>query len=442
MNPEFKRNCWLELSPARLVLMPVLIILALMVVITLDDNVATDTLSLSFAGFVVITIFWGNILANSNLSREFSEGTWDSQRMSALTPWQMAWGKLFGSTLCAWYGGVILLFFAVFPAFQLDYPLEIFLWFCILICSAITLHALGLIHILLARRKNPDNPSRPGIVSLISIVLFFFLLVSLPPFSPFARFKFAQFPLWWGHDLDPLFFTLVSFVFLTLWTLIGLWETMRRELMLPNRFWWWPLFLLFWFLWSAGFVQNREDWSAFLGGSAILIGFCGYALFFFTRKDQGMWLRLIAAARHSDKRLLRHLEPGWLISFVISIGLWIVAVLLSADVMIPLMILLAICAFILRDVAWILWLNLAPNARRADGATLVSLIVAYGLLPLLFHGDEFSFFLPPSSATSSASALITLISALIQAALCGGLFYRRWRALFRSVAEPRASLAA
>ncbi|MDR0477725.1 MAG: hypothetical protein LBH14_07325 [Desulfobulbaceae bacterium] len=457
MNPEFKRNLWLEISPAHLVLMPTLIVLvALLVTVSSPlSSAETALFYLSVYGFIAITILWGFFQAGNSLSQEFIEGTWDSQRLSALTPWQMIWGKLFGGTIYAWYGGVILLAIAGFCALQLEHSLtEALIKGIGLICVALIVHISALLPILLARRKRSGSNSRVGLVGLcvlLLLVIFSFhgLPESLTTSSPL---------LWWGYNCNPLNFTVATLVFLAIWGLIGLWETMRRELMLPNRLWGWPLFLLFWLTWSAGFVQGRESWPSFFAGASIAIGLSGYLLLFTVRKDQGMWLRLIAANR--SKRLPRHLELGWLVSLVIAVGLGIVAVLLSSDVIPNLIIFLCCCAFVARDIAWIFWLHLVvSNSSRAEGAAVVSLAVAYGLLPLLFRfGGHLSLFIPPLShsipVTALAAAttggfaihgsidstsLITLASALIQAALCVWLFYLRWRSLFFPSEKARAA---
>ena len=442
MNPEFKRNLWLEISPMRLVLMPALIGLALVAFVSLKpDETARIALTLSLFGFFAITIAWGCVQAHNALSREVAEGTWDGQRMSALTPWQMAWGKLFGSTIYTWYGGIMLLAIAGFSALQLDYsPAQIFILGCGLISVVLTIHASVLARALQAHRKRPGSNLRFPILSLFILLFFLYQLLSLSLFmvSFYIRSFDKESVLWWGYDWNQLNFVAMTLIFLAPWALIHLWETMRRELMLPNRVWWWPLFLLFWLVWSAGLVQDREYWYPFFAVWAIVVGFSIYILLFTARKDQGMWLRLIAVSQNPNKRLLQHLEPGWFISFLIAVGLGIVAVILSPDPIPLLMTLLCAVAFIVRDIAWILWLNLARNSRRAEGAALVSLLVAYGLLPLLFRSDEVSFFLPPHPDASSSVALIVLVLALIQAALCAGLFYRRWRQMFRP-SEPRTT---
>jgi len=461
MNPEFRRNLWLELSPTRLALMPALIVLATITILSSarDSGGALGALlSVSIYGFIAITMLWGFFQAGNALSQEFTEGTWDNQRMSALTPWQMTWGKLFGGTIYAWYGGVILLAIAGYCALRLDHsPTDILVRGFGLICAALLLHISALLSILLARRKRPDSNSR--VVGLVSLCIL--LVVVIYSFSglskPWDTTLHAPSLLWWNHNWNGLSFTVAALAFLTVWGLIGLWETMRRELMLGNRVWWWPLFLLFWLTWTAGFIQIQEKqvWCSFFTCSCIIVGLSAYLLLFTVRKDQRMWLRLIAAKR--SKRLLQHLEPSWFISFIIAVGLGIVAALLSPNTIPYLITLLCCCAFAARDFAWIFWLNfVVGTTRRAEGAALVSLVVAYGLLPLLLKlATSQSLFLPPlphsipvtalAAATTGSLAiygsynytsLITLASALIQAALCLGLFYKRWRLLFFSPQAP------
>ena len=457
MNPEFKRNLWLEISPMRLVLMPALIGLALAAFASLKpDETARTALTLSLLGFFAITIVWGCVQAQNALSREVTEGTWDGQRMSALTPWQMAWGKLFGSTIYTWYGGLMLLAIAGFSADYSPAPIEflpeqigyspaqkIFILGCGLISTALIVHALALARALQTHRKRPGSNLR---FPILPFLLLLFLLYLFYELSSWHFHLMGRSVLWWGHHWDRQILFATTLVFMAPWALIHLWETMRRELMLPNRVWWWPLFLLFWLIWSAGFVRGQEEqyspfffdgWYSFFAVWAIAVGFSVYILLFSARKDQGMWLRLIAACQNPNKRLLQHLEPGWLISFLIAVGLGSVAVILSPDPIPRLMTLLCTVAFIVRDIIWILWLNLARNARRAEGAALVSLIVAYGLLPLLFRSGEVSLLLPPLPDAPSSVALLILANALIQAAFCAGLFYNRWRQMFRP-AEPTA----
>jgi hypothetical protein len=90
-----------------------------------------------------------------------------------------------------------------------------------------------------------------------------------------------------------------------------------------------------------------------------------------------------------------------------------------------------------RDIAWILWLSIAPGARRANGAALVSLVIAYALLPFLGR----PLFLPSLPGFGELGhnlpehldrwpAAVYVLSPLIQAALALWLLRHRWRKVF------------
>ena len=102
MNPELKRNLWLELSAHRL-------ILGLVVIFAIAFAARAMLPSLALFGFVLIAVFWGARQAAAAVIEEARERTWDIQRMSSMDPWTMTWGKLLGSTSMAWYGGAICL---------------------------------------------------------------------------------------------------------------------------------------------------------------------------------------------------------------------------------------------------------------------------------------------------------------------------------------------
>src|SRR5512135_855823 len=108
-NPEFKRNLWLSFSTHRLIGMPALLALTFMAVAMADfrDEVAGSLYTASIALFIFIVWLWGARNANATIVDELRDKTWDQQRMSALEPWTMTWGKLLGSTSFNWYGGLM-----------------------------------------------------------------------------------------------------------------------------------------------------------------------------------------------------------------------------------------------------------------------------------------------------------------------------------------------
>jgi hypothetical protein len=443
-NPEFRRNLWLELSPQRLLLMPGLIALILLVFTwefseLLLEALAHGASSLIQLGFICITIIWGSMQAGNALSQEFSDGTWDNQRMSGLTAWQMVWGKWLGSTIYAWYGGAILLALMIVTMNLAAAPGDRILFFCVsLVSLAVLLQTSALLSALVSWHRKPGNTKRSGMIVLLMLLGLFSLaslIIGSPPLYWFGEHESI---LWWGKSWPGLNFIACMFAMLAIWSLVGLWQAMRRELLLRNRAWCWPAFLLFWMGWSAGFVKTRE-WSSFFTICTLLTWGTVYLLLFFERKDQGMWLRLIAACKNRDKPLIRHLLPSWLTSFALALALSLVTLAsLREQKLSVLLALLSVAAFVTRDVAWILRLNMAPDARRADSAAAISLIVAYGVLPVLagLISPQLRSVLLPDLVSRTQVVhdfqliLIGLVASLSQAALAVWLLYRRWRKVF------------
>jgi hypothetical protein len=155
-----------------------------------------------------------------------------------------------------------------------------------------------------------------------------------------------------------------------------------------------------------------------------------------------MWIRFIAAWKRRDTLTLQHLLPHWSVSFAVALLLSLASLFLAAPYHYDLAgiapAVLGIAFFAVRDIAWILWLNLAPGTRRANGAALVSLVIAYALLPFLSR----PLFLPllpgfwelgqynlPEHPGQWPVAVYAL-SPLIQASLALWLLRHRWRKVF------------
>ena len=103
-NPEFRRNLTLELTPHRLIAVPVILGLIFATAWAIEGPRAT-----AGAGRMLMTILlalWGARAAADAVFGEVADRTWDAQRMSSIGPWTMSWGKLLGATVFSWYGAL------------------------------------------------------------------------------------------------------------------------------------------------------------------------------------------------------------------------------------------------------------------------------------------------------------------------------------------------
>ena len=104
MNPELRRNLWLELSMHRLVAMPVVLVLVLALISARSSDPWPAVFDAALWILVLVLHLWGGRNAAEAVTEEVRDRTWDWQRLSSLVPWQMTWGKLFGATAYSWYG--------------------------------------------------------------------------------------------------------------------------------------------------------------------------------------------------------------------------------------------------------------------------------------------------------------------------------------------------
>ena len=107
MNPEFERNLWLELTPRRVLQMVIVLGLIFLTLKVADPFDGRDRAA-EFLFFAIVVI-WGTREAAQSVVEEIRDRTWDFQRLSALTPFNMTWGELFGATSYIWLGGLICL---------------------------------------------------------------------------------------------------------------------------------------------------------------------------------------------------------------------------------------------------------------------------------------------------------------------------------------------
>lgn len=431
-NPEFVRNLWLELTPMRLVMMPLLLVLVFVIAgkgSGRDYSSANTALTL----FLIVTVCWGSKLAADALLDEYAQGTWDTQRLSGLSAAQMAFGKLFGGPACAWYGGLPCLLVYAVSAPQGAARLSTLFS---AVALAISLHALCLLATLLAARRTPRLSAPRGL-----LLLLMFVLVSWSYGFTRRDLALVEMPVrWYGHDWTPDGFTSFSLACLLGWSVLGLYRALREELAFRDAPLAWIGFVLFAWLYAGGFVWNGETPAPLALQLAIAVAISGattYVLLLIERKDWLRLRRLLAALRErpADPWRIGALLPLWLCSALLGV----VAVLLLAlhVVVLPptprpvadLATLLALLLFLGRDLALVLALNFTRNPRRADGAALLFFAVLYGLLPLLFGRAELSSLLPLWLPVAIRDTPWMVVFVVPQTLWAAHFAWRRWQQL-------------
>ena len=439
MNPEFRRNLWLELTPARLgvAFLAVVSVLALAGVRDSGLRALSSTAEIIFA---VAIFLWGGRLAADSVLQEITDRTWDNQRMSALGPWAMSWGKLFGAPICAWAASI--------PALAVMVWIDGVAQAAIYVLLGVLCHAIALALSLQSIRKGRQH----GRVKTL-----FFQLVAILVVLPFAYSLIwlddwlTQTVYWFYLPLTVQFFALVSALLFSGWAVLAVYRQMRLELQKPTAPTAWLVFLLFLILYQSGLIYGgtyaadhilREFSDFRLGGTPPLSGSIFAAGFLlslmvylaiFTEAKSMIGLRQAwDAMRAGDWRRVWLHMPRWAVTLKLTAIAVVLIVLLvelpatakASDAEFDRLV-IAYFLFLLRNVGIVLLCNFMARSGRGDLAAVVVLIVLSVIAPMIFGRTApvvAALFWPPIEGGWG----MTLIPVLAQLVLVGGWLVRVW----------------
>lgn len=395
LNPEFRRYLWTELSPHKLVAMPVVLGAAFALAEVSGAGLAMP----ASIGFTLIVCFWGTRNAAAAVTGEVTGGTWDSQRLSALDAWTMAWGKLFGSTIFAWYGGLICL--AVYAADSVgQVSLAAIGKFCLgLVLVAVLMHATALAASLAFLRKL--SGTRQVSVTLCHLIgLGVFAVASRE--EQFAdmllRGVVRPVPLqiWHGVGADAYAFMAITLLLFLGWAMLAVHRLMGAELQYRLWPWGWAAFSLFMVAFLSGYGDVGGGWAApinLLGISFAVFSAATYLAFLLENKNIVAAKAWIEALTRRQWAAVARLTPSWLVCLCLSVAAGIVLAGISSLGLIGTRIsaglpywvtssgpfIVAAILFMLRDLGILLFLNLATGVRRPDAVGMIYLTVLYGV---------------------------------------------------------------
>jgi hypothetical protein len=397
-NPEFRRNVWLEVTPQRLAISPILVVLLyVLALITFDEaNPRSVGAMAARCLFFVWALIWGSAKVRGSFVSEFSERTWDTQRMSALAPWSLAWGKILGSTILPWAGAstalVLFLYDSVGEVRTPALLIELGIWLVL----ALGLHGLvAFLTVLDLRRPEVRRGGRGG----------------HPLSSSFALLLFGGACFWRRDDPDVYWyaasfsvqdFALVSMAAWSGWAWLGLQRVLSTELQLRVRPWAWWSFLVFVSVFFGGFLAARIP---NLGvGSIAVVGFgvgllFAYVAAYFDRRDPVDLRAFGVAIRNTDLRQALERVPLFVGPAALGLLCIVPASLLvhrgargwlewtseHSPMAVGALGLTALFVM-LRDVGLLYRFSLGARPERAETNTLLLMFLLSVLLPSLFSG--------------------------------------------------------
>lgn len=427
MNPEFRRQLWLGFSVTRLAVLPLLLLACFAVAFLSEkDNVASVLAITGAAMFAVLVWGMGTLAAGSSVMDEITDRTWDQQRMSAMQPWAMTWGKLGGATAYGWYGGALCLLVAAPAALLSGHSGKVLQVTLSAILFGLFLQAL-LIAVNLQLVKNGGRQARRGGVWLLVVVL----LWGVTPLLGMSRELSVT---WWGKPFNSVSFGLASMALCAVCALVAAWRSMAEVLAVRQLPWGWPALALLLTAYLSGFASAQHTATFGVVGVATCAVLTYFALLT-EPQPRPMWQRVLTRLAGGQWRAALLQLPRWPTTLVLAVPFALAASLALNPLETQLwpavqQIKLYPATFMLlmvRDCALALFFAFSVKNRRAVSAFLLLMFVLYVLLPWLVSamgGDMLSGLVQPLIARSSLSFMV----ALIHAALALALLRWRWRA--------------
>ena len=446
MNPELLRNIWLELTERRITLMVVVLGAVLLLALT-SGSMSSAVLSAEIAFYAVVVV-WGTRCAAQSVVEEIAGNTWDAQRLSAIRPWTMVWGKLIGSTLLAWLGGAMCLAVILYAAMESRGPTGVATEAIYFVSIGLLSQAAAMLASLVAVRRRL-NHSRFDVflyqlAGLGAAVMVWRVWQTADPDSMLHRWTGQMDPFqvayvaWWGERYDTGLFYIVSLVAFAAWTLIGNYRVMRMELQVRNGPVVWLGFLAFVAVYAGGFDPWRVNIAglgaetglrAIQAGTALAI--VTYVMALFEPKEIVAYRWLID--RFKSGRFIAFLSrvPAWAYAYAATFAAGVVAIVavpwnnLPPDVATQAdaaVVLAAGLGFALRDCGIFVAFGLGQTGKRSDIAALAVLAVLYVFLPGLLRTDGIGVFFYPSL---HEPAWLNPLFAWLQAGFVWALILRR-----------------
>jgi hypothetical protein len=437
LNPELRRNLWLELTLHRLIAMPVVLAMVFALFYARGTDGADSAASVAVAAAWIAGLLlggWGVRNAGDSVLEEVRARTWDAQRLSAIGPWAMTWSKLLGSVAFAWYGGLMALAVLLACAPR-AWPLSAPIVAAMIVAGSLLAQASASLAGLATARKG--NARRGG----VGLWLLIILLVLIGPGLGLVLGQESGWH-WWGEAYIRSTFLLASTACFAAWAIFGMYRAMCTELQVRTVPWAFASFTLFLIAYMAGFWVlpgasfQHVLYALMLNGMAVA-GMVTYLQLF--SEQTGVIVARSVQVRLARREWRRALEemPCWPVAFAITAASSVCAALVlpgsAADERLRLLFAAPIPVLLLltRDIAIFLFFAFARQPRRVEAAVVFYLVMLYGVIPGLFAvvgwKGAAQFLLPPLIPSPGVAVAVAAVHAAVPIALLA----RRWRRYLR-----------
>lgn len=477
-NPELRRYVWLEFTPMRLALVPFMLFLLISMFSLGEDLDYKKIYTLSYMGFIFITLIGGSYQIAQTVVTEHINGTWDWQRLSSLSAARLLVGKMFGACLYKWYIGLWLLavmFYCISGtgidginlAKMGDKAPEVvtfgstITFVACLFLSTFIAHGLTLF----IASLQADSFSKIGRFSALSLCFapallgYFLALGSLKVLTFMSGFAYLPFTQsgdtasisWYGMAFSPSPFHIASLLFLAYWAVYGTLNLLQRQLRYHVTIIPFALFLLTFTLYLSGFIDNvatadaRSQITAYMAQSGIGISIALLTCYFvapFEALQVTKYPLWWADMRTRNWQRLLYSTPLWMVSFAMLAGicLWRTLFVPSELTIMRGSFYFPLILFVLRDLLVLHLLVMTVARKRVLSGFWLYIFIAYIALPFVFReafkGDNLGllsvFF--PLPAKDAGMFFNHLVPVVLQ---CGGLalwLSQKWQSRQQSLA--------
>jgi len=450
INPELRRNLWLELTPQRLIAMPVVLGLLFALTLLVSEGRVEGLVVPGQLAFYAMVLIWGCRRAAASMADEVHQGTWDWQRMSAIGPWSMVWGKLLGSTSFVWYGAAISLAAVLAGRLGNWPPGDLVLEAAAMLGAGLLGHTVSLAAVLVLLRKlRPARRVSVTLCQFLGLVVGYKLSPASTVEVPGLGAWSAEID-WYGFLFDGRIFLLASILMFLGWGLLAGYRMMQGELQVRMRPWAWLAFTLFAMAYVDGLylgscTRCAESALGWIVAPYVVATVLAYLALFVEPKDVVRSRMLLAALRAGEWRRAALLTPYWLVAVALVVVTGSIGVVLTlafpyswdflpgrVSLLEDGVVIAGIFAhfgFVVRDVCLILALNFGARSGRADMAVLICLVVLYVPVPWILSAAGLdagpALFLPGSLEWP----WLNLVAAALQGTAGFVLLAWRWRGI-------------